>query len=431
MVTPFSPDSRPRGNQSTADALRRAGIDLALEDGFDNVTVDLICERAGVSRRTFFNYFGTKDQAFFLPEPPATTLESLNDAILACDGNVLAGLAMLIWRESARAAALDEDVAPRQQLLREQPAARIAHAVSILAAHPPRTVALVQWLQAHPDRIQLSAERLLTEVTITMTCAYGLVYAISDGWKLPLVDEDAASRALIAGAADIRAVVAAAVAVPLTESEAVLDYEAERPGLRQRKRRATENAIELAATHMAWEHGYSAVTVDAICEAAMISRRTFFNYFPTLDAAITGRPMPAPAPEVVGRILETHRGDLLAATFDMVFASAGHSRVNTDVARLRLMISAKERAAMISGAATVATGTQAMVGLLTAWLQAYPDTAALSSEPSYEAALAFHAAFAAFSAAAESWLTSQGDHTASISHYREVCHDVLTVLTTA
>ena len=38
-----------------------AAIDLFYSEGFDAVTVDQIAERAGVSRRTYFRYFSSKD----------------------------------------------------------------------------------------------------------------------------------------------------------------------------------------------------------------------------------------------------------------------------------------------------------------------------------------------------------------------------------
>jgi len=58
-----SPNTPQRGNlQSKKQDLVRheiwhAAIDLFYLQGFDEVTIDQIAERAGVSRRTFFRYF--------------------------------------------------------------------------------------------------------------------------------------------------------------------------------------------------------------------------------------------------------------------------------------------------------------------------------------------------------------------------------------
>lgn len=60
-------------------------------------------------------------------------------------------------------------------------------------------------------------------------------------------------------------------------------------GLRERKRLATKNAIQLAALELAQERGIDQVTVDEISHAANISPRTFFNYFRSKDAAIIGQ----------------------------------------------------------------------------------------------------------------------------------------------
>lgn len=59
-------------------------------------------------------------------------------------------------------------------------------------------------------------------------------------------------------------------------------------GLRERKRRATRMAIQKAAIDLATERGVDGVTVEEIGHAANVSPRTFFNYFPTKDAAIVG-----------------------------------------------------------------------------------------------------------------------------------------------
>lgn len=54
---------RERKKRERGQALRRAAIDLALENGYSNVTIEDICARCNVSRRTFFNYFKSKEEA--------------------------------------------------------------------------------------------------------------------------------------------------------------------------------------------------------------------------------------------------------------------------------------------------------------------------------------------------------------------------------
>ena len=59
-------------------------------------------------------------------------------------------------------------------------------------------------------------------------------------------------------------------------------------GLRARKRAATRASIEKVAIELALNQGYENVTVDMICEASMVSQRTFFNYFGSKEGVILG-----------------------------------------------------------------------------------------------------------------------------------------------
>jgi AcrR family transcriptional regulator len=59
-------------------------------------------------------------------------------------------------------------------------------------------------------------------------------------------------------------------------------------GLRERKRAATRAAITAVARKLTAERGLNGYTVEEVCEQTDISRRTFFNYFPTKEDAILG-----------------------------------------------------------------------------------------------------------------------------------------------
>ena len=62
----------------------------------------------------------------------------------------------------------------------------------------------------------------------------------------------------------------------------------EAPGRRARKKRATHAAIEAAALALVAERGLAALTVEAIADRADIAPRTFFNHFPSKEAAVVG-----------------------------------------------------------------------------------------------------------------------------------------------
>ncbi|AUA15900.1 TetR family transcriptional regulator [Streptomyces sp. SID8382] len=60
-------------------------------------------------------------------------------------------------------------------------------------------------------------------------------------------------------------------------------------GLRERKKAATRQSLHDAAVRLAAEHGVQHLTVEAIADAATVSRRTFSNYFASKEQALLHR----------------------------------------------------------------------------------------------------------------------------------------------
>jgi AcrR family transcriptional regulator len=60
------------------------------------------------------------------------------------------------------------------------------------------------------------------------------------------------------------------------------------PDRRERKKRETRRRLQVATLRLAAEHGLAGVTAEQIAEAADVSPRTFFNYFPSKEAALAG-----------------------------------------------------------------------------------------------------------------------------------------------
>jgi AcrR family transcriptional regulator len=108
---------RERRRVQTRREITRAALDLVLERGLADVTVEDIADAAGVSPRTFFNYFPSKKSAV-IPGPEPPTPEAVERFVADRGGSVLDGLVALL----AEAVGSWSDV--RQQIDRVQRAVR-------------------------------------------------------------------------------------------------------------------------------------------------------------------------------------------------------------------------------------------------------------------------------------------------------------------
>lgn len=73
---------------------------------------------------------------------------------------------------------------------------------------------------------------------------------------------------------------------------------------RERRRQETEHRIALCALRLTDEHGLDGFTMEDLADAAEVSRRTLFNYFPSKLDAVLGNP-----PEIPPSVMATfHAG---------------------------------------------------------------------------------------------------------------------------
>lgn len=111
--------------------------------------------------------------------------------------------------------------------------------------------------------------------------------------------------------------------------------------LREKKRRQVQATIEHAALELMTELDYETVTVAQICEAAGVSRRTFFNYFGSKEAVVLGPAPEPPADAVLEEFLDSPRADVLGDLVQMMTTTLYERQPDHDLA------ARKRRAAIV------------------------------------------------------------------------------------
>ncbi|MEW5812130.1 MAG: TetR family transcriptional regulator [Actinomycetota bacterium] len=114
-------------------------------------------------------------------------------------------------------------------------------------------------------------------------------------------------------------------------------------GLRERKKRQTREAVRLAAFRLFEQFGYSETTVEQIAEAADVSPRTFFRYFPNKAALLIPDHLMRP---IIKRFLAAPADLSPIAAYrhavEQVFAGLAGPEWNDEMARQRLLYTLPE-----------------------------------------------------------------------------------------
>lgn len=108
----------------TWSAIHRAAASLVLEEGPAETTIDAIAEMAGISRRTFFNYFSTKEDAVLGLGPPEISADALA-GFQDGEEDLLSGLVHFMISVVRTSYRLAPDPALRRQLIEQFPELRL------------------------------------------------------------------------------------------------------------------------------------------------------------------------------------------------------------------------------------------------------------------------------------------------------------------
>lgn len=144
----------------TRQAIAATGMRLFVKRGFDHVTVGEIASEAGVSEKTVFNYFPTKEDIFFDEVPER--LEALRDAVRTRrpDQSLLETMHQLHAKQCGRLAS--PGFAQFSRTIAESPALQ-AKETEVMAQFTDHLAATIrEELGIHPADAQIVANLLMS-----------------------------------------------------------------------------------------------------------------------------------------------------------------------------------------------------------------------------------------------------------------------------
>lgn len=186
-----SPDEaglRARKKAATRLALRRAAVRLAIEHGVDHLTVEAVSEAAGVSTRTFFNYFSSKEEALMADPPPIDVLLREELAGAPAGSPVLPALRAVLHRVAAEKGNQRDEMMARHRLVRECPALVPSH-LAALAAHERAVAEAVAEHTGLDVEADMYPALIAAATTTVIRVAFGRWKGSSDQSFDALVDE--------------------------------------------------------------------------------------------------------------------------------------------------------------------------------------------------------------------------------------------------
>lgn len=193
VVDAAGPGLRERRRQQVLEDLHEAAVALVDQVGLADATIDLIAGRAGVSRRTFFNYYASKEDAILGATPPQVPEQELSVFVDDVDAEPFTRTVRLIVAIVRSTFVAGPVIEERRGLIARYPQLRERMAQHVVAAETLTEVALSEQL------VRADAQPASTESTRALLMIAGTVlrYAyVSDPRAFESADSAAIEAAI-------------------------------------------------------------------------------------------------------------------------------------------------------------------------------------------------------------------------------------------
>jgi AcrR family transcriptional regulator len=161
---------RERKKAATRQALHEAAVRLALAHGLEHTTVEAIADEAGVSRRTFSNYFTGKEEALLYSE--LQRVQALVEMVQARPADEPAWTALNRAAEDfyQQMGELDAEHLSQWRLVRAQPTLVAAQVQTFAALELQLAAEVAARLAGPPDhlRARLTAAAFLAALRVSL-----------------------------------------------------------------------------------------------------------------------------------------------------------------------------------------------------------------------------------------------------------------------
>ena len=170
---------RDAKRERTRKRVERAAVFLALEHGYEHVTVDQICEESDISARTFFNYFGSKDAAIVgvgTKVPPA----DLQDEFVASEGSILSDFLHLVVGNIARSQPDIELIRARRRLFVAEPSLSMQSMARGATAREEFVEILARRIRRESPA--LPEDEVVEEADVAVAVVLGVMHVVGTRW---------------------------------------------------------------------------------------------------------------------------------------------------------------------------------------------------------------------------------------------------------